>query len=65
MPGQVHCSAAKHGVVGLTTSAAVEHAEFKVRVNAVHTWGVGTVFAAVHSVGALRTELLVAIRAHA
>jgi SDR family mycofactocin-dependent oxidoreductase len=43
LPGQAHYSAAKHGLVGLTKSAAAELAEFGIRVNSVHPWGVDTV----------------------
>lgn len=56
LPGQAHYSAAKHGVVGLTKSAAIELAEFKIRVNSIHPWGVDTVLAADPTVGTLLTE---------
>jgi SDR family mycofactocin-dependent oxidoreductase len=42
LPGQAHYSAAKHGVVGLTKSAAIELGEYGIRVNSVHPWGVKT-----------------------
>jgi SDR family mycofactocin-dependent oxidoreductase len=45
LPGQSHYSAAKHGVVGLTKSAAIELGEFNIRVNSIHPWGVATVLA--------------------
>ena len=42
LPGQAHYSAAKHGVVGLVKSAAIELAPYNIRVNSVHPWGVST-----------------------
>jgi hypothetical protein len=42
LPGQAHYSAAKHGVVGLVGSAAIELGPFGIRVNSVHPWGVNT-----------------------
>jgi SDR family mycofactocin-dependent oxidoreductase len=42
VPGQGHYSAAKHGVVGLTKSAAIELGEYGIRVNSVHPWAVAT-----------------------
>lgn len=42
LPGQAHYSAAKHGVVGLTKSAALELGEYGIRVNSIHPWGVKT-----------------------
>jgi SDR family mycofactocin-dependent oxidoreductase len=45
LPGQAHYSAAKHGVVGLTKSAAIELGEYGVRVNSIHPWGVATAMA--------------------
>ncbi|TPG36467.1 mycofactocin-coupled SDR family oxidoreductase [Mycolicibacterium hodleri] len=45
LPGQSHYSASKHGVVGLTKSAAVELGEYGIRVNSIHPWGVATAMA--------------------
>jgi len=45
LPGQAHYSAAKHGVVGLTKSAAIELGEYGIRVNSIHPWGVATAMA--------------------
>ncbi|MFI7670701.1 mycofactocin-coupled SDR family oxidoreductase [Nocardia sp. NPDC049526] len=42
LPGQGHYSAAKHGVVGLTKTAAIELGEYGIRVNSIHPWGVTT-----------------------
>ncbi|MDO8390382.1 MAG: mycofactocin-coupled SDR family oxidoreductase [Actinomycetota bacterium] len=42
LPGQAHYSAAKHGVVGLTKTAAIELGPHEIRVNSVHPWGVQT-----------------------
>jgi SDR family mycofactocin-dependent oxidoreductase len=42
LPGQAHYSAAKHGVVGLAKSAAIELAPYNIRVNTIHPWGVET-----------------------
>lgn len=42
LPGQAHYSAAKHGLVGLARSAAIELGEYKIRVNTVHPYGVDT-----------------------
>jgi SDR family mycofactocin-dependent oxidoreductase len=42
LPAQAHYSAAKHGVVGLANSAAIELAPYRIRVNTVHPWGVST-----------------------
>ena len=48
LPGQAHYSAAKHGVVGLVKSAAIELAPYRIRVNSIHPWGVRT---AMHEMG--------------
>jgi SDR family mycofactocin-dependent oxidoreductase len=45
LPGQAHYSAAKHGVVGLCKSAAIELGEYGIRVNTLHPWGVDTLMA--------------------
>lgn len=45
LPGQAHYAAAKHGVVGLTKTAALELGEYGIRVNSIHPWGVATVMA--------------------
>jgi len=42
LPGQAHYSAAKHGVVGLTGTAALELAPYDIRANSVHPWAVDT-----------------------
>jgi hypothetical protein len=42
LPGQAHYTAAKHGVVGLVRSAAIELGPFGIRVNSIHPWGVET-----------------------
>jgi NAD(P)-dependent dehydrogenase (short-subunit alcohol dehydrogenase family) len=42
LPAAAHYSAAKHGVVGLTKTAAIELGEYGIRVNSVHPWGVDT-----------------------
>ena len=44
LPGQAHYSAAKHGVVGLTKSAALELGEYR-SVNSIHPSGVATAMA--------------------
>lgn len=46
LPGQAHYSAAKHGVVGLTRTAALELAPYRIRANSVHPWAVDTPMAA-------------------
>ncbi len=45
LPAMSHYSAAKHGVVGLMKSAAIELAPHNIRVNTVHPWGVDTAMA--------------------
>jgi SDR family mycofactocin-dependent oxidoreductase len=52
LPGQAHYSAAKHGVVGLAKSAAIELAPYRIRVNTVHPWGVDTPMGRMGSEGA-------------
>jgi len=42
LPGQSHYSSAKHGVVGLVRSAAIELGQHQIRVNSVHPWGINT-----------------------
>jgi SDR family mycofactocin-dependent oxidoreductase len=46
LPAQAHYSAAKHGLVGLTGTAAIELAAHGIRVNSVHPWAVRTAMAA-------------------
>lgn len=43
LPAQAHYGAAKHGVVGLAKTAAIELGEYDIRVNTIHPWGVDTV----------------------
>jgi SDR family mycofactocin-dependent oxidoreductase len=45
LPSQSHYTAAKHGVTGLTKSAAIELGEYNIRVNSIHPWGVATALA--------------------
>jgi SDR family mycofactocin-dependent oxidoreductase len=45
LPAQAHYSAAKHGVVGLTRTAALELAPYGIRANSVHPWAVETAMA--------------------
>lgn len=45
LPGQAHYTAAKHGVTGLTGTAAIELAPHGIRVNSVHPWAVDTAMA--------------------
>jgi SDR family mycofactocin-dependent oxidoreductase len=42
LPGQAHYSSAKHGLVGLTGTAAIELGPHRIRVNSVHPWAVDT-----------------------
>jgi SDR family mycofactocin-dependent oxidoreductase len=42
LPSQSHYTAAKHGVVGLTKTAAIELGEYNIRVNSIHPWAVAT-----------------------
>jgi SDR family mycofactocin-dependent oxidoreductase len=42
LPGLAHYSAAKHGVTGLTNSAALELGEYGIRVNSIHPHAVAT-----------------------
>ncbi|OZD00403.1 SDR family mycofactocin-dependent oxidoreductase [Rhodococcus sp. 06-221-2] len=42
LPAQAPYSAAKSGVVGLAKTAAIELAEYNIRVNTIHPWGVTT-----------------------
>jgi SDR family mycofactocin-dependent oxidoreductase len=42
LPGQPHYTASKHGVTGLTRTAAIELGEYGIRVNSVHPWAVAT-----------------------
>jgi SDR family mycofactocin-dependent oxidoreductase len=41
-PGNGHYSAAKHGLVGLTNSLAIELGEFGIRVNSIHPYSIDT-----------------------
>jgi len=41
-PGNGHYSAAKHGLVGLTNTLAIELGEFAIRVNSIHPYSVDT-----------------------
>ena len=41
-PGNGHYSAAKHGLVALTNSLALEVGEYGIRVNSIHPYSVGT-----------------------
>jgi SDR family mycofactocin-dependent oxidoreductase len=45
LPSQSHYSAAKHGVVGLTKTTAIELGPYGIRVNSIHPWGVATAMA--------------------
>jgi SDR family mycofactocin-dependent oxidoreductase len=42
LPAQAHYASAKHGLVGLCKSAAIELGPYNIRVNTVHPWGVDT-----------------------
>jgi NAD(P)-dependent dehydrogenase (short-subunit alcohol dehydrogenase family) len=39
LPAQSHDTAAEHGVVRLTGSAAIELGEYNIRFNSIHPWG--------------------------
>jgi SDR family mycofactocin-dependent oxidoreductase len=41
-PGNGHYSAAKHGMVGITNSLALEVGEFGIRVNSIHPYSIDT-----------------------
>lgn len=56
LPGQAHYSAAKHGLVGLVKSAAIELGQYGIRVNSIHPWGVETAMVADPLVEKLLTE---------
>jgi SDR family mycofactocin-dependent oxidoreductase len=56
LPGQAHYSAAKHGVVGLTGTAALELAPYGIRANSVHPWAVDTAMATDSTLTALLHE---------
>jgi SDR family mycofactocin-dependent oxidoreductase len=56
LPGQAHYTAAKHGVVGLVKSAAIELGPFGIRVNSIHPWGVETRLAEDSHVGTMLSE---------
>lgn len=56
LPGQAHYSSAKHGVVGLVGSAAIELGVHGIRVNSVHPWGINTRLAADSDVEKILTE---------
>ncbi|WP_433802660.1 mycofactocin-coupled SDR family oxidoreductase [Actinomycetospora sp. CA-084318] len=45
LPGQAHYSASKHGLFGLTRTAALELAPYGIRANSVHPWAVETAMA--------------------
>ena len=42
LPASSHYCAAKHGVVGLTNTAALELGPYAIRVNSIHPWAVDT-----------------------
>lgn len=50
LPAQSHYSAAKHGLVGLCKSAAIELGPYNIRVNTIHPWGVTTPMADDHTI---------------
>jgi len=56
LPGQAHYSSAKHGVVGLVCSAAIELGPYGIRVNSVHPWGINTRLAQDPEVVTMLTE---------
>jgi SDR family mycofactocin-dependent oxidoreductase len=55
LPSASHYTAAKHGVSGLTKSAAIELGEYNIRVNSIHPWGVATAMAEDPNVGTVLT----------
>ncbi|MGD9703742.1 MAG: mycofactocin-coupled SDR family oxidoreductase [Acidimicrobiia bacterium] len=56
LPAQAHYSAAKHGLVGLCKSAAIELGPYNIRVNTIHPWGVATPMAEDHRIFALMEQ---------
>jgi SDR family mycofactocin-dependent oxidoreductase len=56
LPAQAHYSAAKHGVVGLTKTAAAELGEYGIRVNSIHPWGVATPMGQDTAIGPILAE---------
>lgn len=56
LPAQAHYSAAKHALVGLCKSAAIELGPYNIRVNTIHPWGVATPMADDHTIFALMEQ---------
>jgi NAD(P)-dependent dehydrogenase (short-subunit alcohol dehydrogenase family) len=50
LPAQAHYSSAKHGLVGLCKTAAIELGPHNIRVNTIHPWGVATPMGDDHTV---------------